>query len=199
MLAYLFWHQHAAGAERRAYEQELERFHRSLAQRPPSGFESSASFRIERPPWLADVPTPACAELYEDWYVIRDWAALGVLEEAAVSRGHVTAHARLARHAGPGRGAVYRMIEGTAQPGLAPTATWIEATPRPGHERPSLDALLGDGIDPARDGLWRRCLVLGPAPEYCLLAGEAPAGVAASRLPAGWSARTSGRERVWDG
>ncbi len=81
----------------------------------------------------------------------------------------------------------------------AASATWISAPALPGHERPSLDALLGDGMDPRCDGLWRRCLVLGPSPEYCLLAAEAPAGVAATRLPAGWHARTLGREPVWDG
>ena len=59
----------------------------------------------------------------------------------------------------------------------------------PAHDSPSLGALLGDGMDPERDGLWRRWLGLGPAPEYCLLAAEAPAGVGAGRLPTGWTAR----------
>ena len=44
-------------------------------------------------------------------------------------------------------------------------------------------------MDPATAGLWRRCLGLGPAPEFCLLAAEAPAGVAPTRLPAGWARR----------
>jgi hypothetical protein len=67
------------------------------------------------------------------------------------------------------------------------------------HERPALAQLLADGIDPERDGLWQRCLVLGPAPEYCLLAGEAPAGVAPGRLPQGWTARSVKREVLWHG
>jgi len=54
-------------------------------------------------------------------------------------------------------------------------------------------------MEPERDGLWRRCLGLGPAPEHCLLAAAAPAGVAASRLPSGWVARSVTREVVWDG
>ena len=33
-------------------------------------------------------------------------------------------------------------------------------------------------MDPRSASLWRRLLVLGPAPEYCLVAHEASAGVA---------------------
>ncbi len=208
MLAYLFWHRPAAGVERERYEQELERFHRSLAHRPPGGLRGSASFRVPQLPWLpaseADASAPSSAGAdedaagagYEDWYVVEDWAAVSVLEEAAVSRGHVTAHDAIAARAGAGSGAVYRLLEGSARPSGG-EAVWV--APAPGHERLALDALLGDGIDRERDGLWRRCLVLGPAPEYCLLAGEAPAGVAETRLPAGWRAVSVRREQVWGG
>jgi hypothetical protein len=54
-------------------------------------------------------------------------------------------------------------------------------------------------MDQSTAGLWRRCIGLGPAPEYCLLVTEPPAGVAAARLPAGWSATASGREVLWSG
>ena len=54
-------------------------------------------------------------------------------------------------------------------------------------------------MDPAHASLWRRQLVLGPAPEFCLLAGEVPAGVAPTRLPAGWVATTLEREALWSG
>jgi hypothetical protein len=212
VLAYLFWHRRAAAVERDAYERELERFHRSLAHRPPSGFRSSAAFRVGELPWLsqatpaepqssepaadepeADVPGDA----YEDWYLVEDWAALGVLEEAAVSRGHLSAHDAVASHARDGAGAVYRLIEGSAHVEHAEHAVWVSSAPR--RERLSFGALLGDGIDPRAGGLWQRSLVLGPAPEYCLLADEQPAGVAASRLPAGWSALSTGRHPLWNG
>ncbi|HTB70352.1 MAG TPA: hypothetical protein VK707_05180 [Solirubrobacteraceae bacterium] len=210
MLAYVFWHRPAAGVERERYEHELARFHRSLAHRPPSGLRGSASVRVPELPWLpvsgeregaSAVSGPsadgqAAAAGYEDWYVVDDWTAVGVLEEAAVSRGHVTAHDAIASRAGAGGGAVYRLLEGCARPAGGEVAVWV--TPAPGRERLALDALLGDGIDRERDGLWRRCLVLGPAPEYCLLAAEASAGVAATRLPTGWRARTLAREPVGD-
>jgi hypothetical protein len=198
MLAYLSWHRPAAGVQEGSYEQALVRFHRSLAHRPPSGFRGSAAMRLSELPWLAPVEgAQSDAPGYEDWYLVDDWAALGVLEEAAVARGHETAHHAIAARAGAATGSVYRLVEGSARPGAAQAAVWVAR--EAGHDAPSLGALLGDGMDPQRDGLWRRCLGLGPAPEYCLLVDEAPAGVSVSRLPSGWIAHSVGREAVWDG
>jgi hypothetical protein len=198
VLAYLSWHRAAAGVQPSAYEQALQRFHRSLAHRPPSGFRGSTALRLSELPWLAPVAgADDSAAGYEDWYLLDDWAAVGVLEEAAVARGHETAHHAIAARAGAATGSVYRLVEGSARPSATSEAVWVGH--EPGHDRPSLGALLGDGMDPARDGLWRRCLGLGPAPEYCLLATEKPAGVSEGRLPAGWVARSITRQAVWDG
>jgi hypothetical protein len=197
MLAYLSWHRAAAGVEQDAYEQALTQFHRSLAHRPPSGFRGSVAVRLSELPWLASVEREGEGRPgYEDWYLLDDWSAVGVLEEAAVARGHETAHRAIAARAGVSTGSVYRLVEGSPH-ASAGVAVWV--THAPGRERPSLGALLGDGIDPERDGLWRRCIGLGPAPEYCLLVAEPPAGAAPSRLPSGWSAQSLTREAVWDG
>ncbi len=198
MLAYLTWHRPAERVDAPVYERALERFHRSLAHRPPSGFRGSASFRLPIVPWLTTgSPDGAEGPGYEDWYLIEDWAAVGVLEEAAVAAGHTSAHEGIAALAGGETAAIYRLVEGAAQLRGAETAVWVSSAPNP--LRPSLPALLGDGMDPASDGLWRRCLGLGPAPEYCLLARETPLGVSGGRLPSGWHARTVGRQPVWDG
>ena len=150
-------------------------------------------------PWLAPEDEGRAAQRpgYEDWYLLDDWQAVGVLEEAAVSRGHLTAHHTVASRAGVATGSVYRLIEGHPRLGGSGEAIWV--TPAPGHENPSLAALLGDGMDRDSGGLWRRCLGLGPAPEFCLLTAEAPAGVASSRLPAGWAATPVAREVIWNG
>lgn len=192
MLGYIFWHRPAPATEPGVYEQALERFHRSLAQQPPSGFRGSAAFRLQEIPWLGGKPG------YEDWYLVEDWTALGVLEGAAISRGHAGAHDAAATHTAAGTAAVYRLLEGSARLTGASEAIWVTTTAS-GREGPALADMLGDGIDPERDGLWRRCLVLGPAPEYCLLAAEPPPGVGAGRLPAGWSAQTLSREIIWNG
>ena len=54
-------------------------------------------------------------------------------------------------------------------------------------------------MDPRHASLWRRQLVLSPAPEFCLLAREIPPGVASTRLPDGWTARILAREALWSG
>jgi hypothetical protein len=184
VLAYVFWHAPAAGVERERYEETVAQFHRSLARRRPAGLVSSAAFRVADLAWL---PGPG----YEDWYVIEDFAALGVLNEAAVSRGHVSAHDAAARLAGPGAGGVYRLLEGSPDPACAFEAVWIEK-PR-GADAPLLAPLLGDGMDAAASGLWQRQLVLGPGAEFCLLADELPAGVAQTRLGRGWRASLAAR------
>lgn len=209
MLAYLLWHRPAEAIQREAYERAAERFHRSLAHSPPAGFRGSAVYRVAEPSWLA----PAAREqpvggadadvvVYEDWYLVQDFTALGVLNEAAVAHGRRTAHDEVAHRFGAGAGGLYGLLEGHAAlggPVLADVqpAIWI-ARP-PGAQRRALGELLGDGIDPAHSSLWRRALVLGPAPEYCLLAPELPAGVAPTRLPAGWRATVAAREVVWCG
>jgi hypothetical protein len=196
VLAYLFWHRPRDPEGAAAYEQALIAFHRSLARSLPVGTLASATFRVGELPWLPAVGAAGVA--YEDWYLVEDFAALGVLNEAAVGRGHVSAHDQAARRAGPGTAGVYALVEGEpcAQAlGEAALAVWIE---RPvGSKRRGLGELLGDGMDPARASLWRRQMNLGPAPEFCLLAREVPSGVGAGRLPAGWVANALEREPIW--
>jgi len=209
VLAYLFWHRPLDAGAAEEYEQALLAFHRSLAHSPPVGLCGSACFRVGELPWLSG-PPPAGAQGqpedgggYEDWYVVEDYAALGVLNEAAAGRGHRTSHDRAARRFGAGSGGLYGLVEGERPPGRggalgdASLAVWV-ARP-PGSRFPALGELLGDGMDPGRASLWRRQLVLGPAPEFCLLASETPAGVAATRLPEGWTARILDREALFNG
>jgi hypothetical protein len=199
MLAYVFWHRPAAGVAPGDYEQALRRFQRSLAHQAPCGLLGSTSLRAARLPWLPDTGGDEQGG-YEDWYLVENWSALGVLETAAVSRGHRTAHHEAARRAGRGAGAVYHRIEGDADPAAARLAVWVH---RPGEQKePTMAELLEDGVSPGTGSLWRRALVLGPAPELCLLhtSAELPAGtgVAASRLPAGWEADADAREPIAD-
>jgi hypothetical protein len=213
MLAYVFWHAPAEGVEAGGYERALVAFQRSLTRTPPVGFRGSAVFRVDAFPWRAGdgavdgpaegaarAPAPARVyDAYEDWYLVEDFAALGVLNEAAVGRGHRTSHDRAAKGLGVGTAGVYRLIEGeisSARPIAAcPHATWV----RPGvaSKRRELGALLGDGMQPDGASVWQRQLVLGPAPEFCVLAREDPLGVSPTRLAASWSATTLAHEALF--
>jgi len=205
VLAYLFWHRPRDPADVEAYEHAQLAFHRSLARSRPVGMCGSASFRVPEIPWLAaeshgETESVAPSPGYEDWYLVEDYTALGVLNEAAVGHGHRTLHDDAARRYGGGAGGLYTLVEGDRADALAAAGTlavWV--TRPPGSQRRPLEDLLGDGMDPQRASLWRRQLVLGPAPELCLLAGETSAGVAPTRLPEGWSATTLEREVLWSG
>jgi hypothetical protein len=201
VLAYLFWHRPLDGVTADAYEQSQIAFHRSLAHTPPVGFVGSAAFRLAELPWLASTSFTAEAGEggYEDWYLLDDYTALGVLNEAAVGLGHRTSHDQVAGHFGAGAGGLYGLLEGHAHLDEGAHVVWVSRPPAglPGSERRSLGALLGDGMDPEHASLWRRQFVFGPAPEYCLLAGESPRGVAPTRLPKGWRALSVDREPLW--
>jgi hypothetical protein len=204
MLAYVFWHRPLDDLAVEAYERAQIAFHRSLAHASPSGFQSSAVFRIPaRPAGLPWFEGPG----YEDWYFVEDYTALGVLNMAAVGHGHRTVHDDLAHRFGAGAGGLYGLIEGhpPVDPGAfdeRSVAVWVARSP--GTPRRALGELLGDGMDARHASLWRRQLLFGPAPEFCLLAGDRaklglPAGVAPTRLPEGWSASVFEREALWTG
>jgi hypothetical protein len=231
VLAYVFWHRPRERVAAGAYEHAQLAFHRSLARSRPVGLRCSAAFRIDELPWAAHgggatagvaagdagaagsaggATASGAGAAYEDWYLLDDFSALGVLNEAAVGRGHRSAHDEAARRFGGGAGGLYALIEGAradtgelaAGLGEANVAVWV-ARPAGARRRP-LGELLGDGMDPLHASLWRRQLVLGPASEFCLLAREAsaldePAGVARTRLPDGWSATVVSRESLWHG
>ena len=179
MLAYVFWHRAAVAAADEAYEDACRRFHDGLATNRPGGLIGTACLRAERLPWLGD-GGPGL----EDWYLVEDFAALGVLNEAAVGRGHVSAHERAAGLMGQGTGSIYRLLDGVGELSPVRVAAWI--SPARGHDVSLLDDFLADGMERRAASLWRRQLALGPAPELCLLAAETPDGLRSTRLPQGW-------------
>ena len=157
MLAYLFWHSPAGAASAAEYEALLAAFHARLRADPPRGFRGSVAFAVSN----------GYSYSYEDWYLVDDWAALGVLNAAAVDAAHRGDHDPVARQAGNGAGGVYELRAGVLPVGDAGLAEW-SAKPL-GTPYAEWEAGLVEGRDPARFALWQRQLVLGPAPEYCLL------------------------------
>jgi len=147
MLAYVFWHRPAPGVEQAGYEERLSAFLRHVS----SEVEAAASFRLDRLPFTEK-------DGYEDWYLVEDWKALGVLNDAAVRPPLDGTHNPVAELAGVGWGGVYRLIEGDVE--VPAGLSWVEKPP--GVETSSLA--------PAGSlGLWQRQLVLGPAPELAFV------------------------------
>jgi hypothetical protein len=153
MLAYVFSHRAAEGVDRAAYEAALRRFHAALASAPPSGFVRSSTFKV--------------GDRYSDWYLVDASAALDVLNAAAVSGARTPAHDTAARMAADGVGKLYSLVSGEPPAG---SGFEIQFSKPAGvgyadhYERLRLYSS-GPGVS-----LWRRMMVLGPPPEFCLLA-----------------------------
>lgn len=151
MLAYVFSHRPGAGVEVAAYEEVLREFHRTLAAHRPHGFVSSLTYRI--------------GDGYSDWYLLEDSAALDALNEAAVSGARSTSHHAAARMAVDGVGKLLSLVAG--QHDAAAECEIRFAKPR-GMAYADLYAGLLPATEEPGAGLWRRMMVLGPAPEFCL-------------------------------
>lgn len=162
MLAYVFWHWPAGGVERDRYVERLVAFHGALRAAPPPGFRGSRVLAIEGAPWAGN------AHAYEDWYFLDDFAALGALNEAAVTAARQEPHDAVARLAGGGAGGLYRRFSSGA--GVPEVVRWMS---KPAGESYAAFLARLPGVE-----AWQRQLVLGPAPEFCVL-GPAPAGVEA--------------------
>lgn len=165
MLAYIFWHIPKEGTDPEEYEAALTGFHGALSEAPPDGFRASAVLRHYALPWA-----PSSLFVYEDWYLVDDFAALERLNDAALAGRRRAVHDDVAARSAWGAGGVYRPVdrEAASLSGAAASLSggfsyWL-AKP----EGRSYEAFY-DELGTVKQ-LWRRQMVLGPAPEFCLLA-----------------------------
>ncbi len=169
MLAYVFFHRPAPQAAALPYETALRAFHASLAAAPPQGFVSSCSYRI--------------GGGYADWYLVADSAALDPLNEAAVGNRAQASHALVAGMSTDGAGKLFTLRSGEprSESGFE-TRFSKPAGMAYGELYERLKALT---VRPDVT-LWRRMMVLGPPPEFCLTSRselELPAEMSPETLP----------------
>jgi hypothetical protein len=162
VLAYVFWHR--STGEPASYEEALAAFHRALAADPPAGFGRSLAVHLDAAPWL-----PGDGEAYEDWYLVDDWAALGALDEAAVSGSRRADHDAVAARAAKGVAGIYAPFLPGARPEGA-HATW--------RAKPSGTSYADwrERLAAADASVWQRRMTLGPTLEFGLLADRPGAG-----------------------
>ena len=134
-----------------AYEEGLRHFHESLAQAGPTGFISSATYRT--------------GGGYSDWYLVENSAALDPLNEAAVAGRIRPVHDAVAHAATDFAGKLYMLVTGHPDGHAFETRFSKPAgmSYRDLYERLETWTMIG-GVS-----LWRRMMVLGPPPEFCLL------------------------------
>jgi hypothetical protein len=180
MLAYLLWHT-PAGTDIGGYEQGLLAFHRALAAEPPAGFTRSWTLRVERPPWLPDG-----AAYYVDWYLVESYAALGQLNDAAVSGSRRAPHDGMAALARTGTAGLMGLLGGSVEVPVTPALGLLDKPAGQPYDtfRPALATAAA--ATPAT-GCWMRQMTLGPGAEFLLLAGAGvlpPLPVAVTELAA---------------
>ena len=181
----MFWHWRQPSAERTAYESAQQSFQRALTTAPSAGFVRSFSHAIAGAPWANEG-----GEAYEDWYLVRDAAALDPLEEAAVTAGRKAAHDVAASLAAAGTAGLYQLKLGTA-PTAPRSAQWFSKPA--GVSYGQLFAAIEPALAPVGGSLWMRKMTLGPATEFCVLARE-PAALASQFQMFAFQLRP-----VWDG
>ncbi|HEV2036685.1 MAG TPA: hypothetical protein VGU71_21245 [Candidatus Dormibacteraeota bacterium] len=139
------------------YEEALRRFHAALASAPSSGFVRSATYRI--------------GDGYSDWYLVESSAALDWLNAAAISGARTPAHDAAARMAVDGVGKLLSLVSGDLPSGAHDFEARF-AKPA-GVSYTDLYARLQPWTSLPAVSLWRRMMVLGPPPEFCLVAPSA--------------------------
>lgn len=156
MLAYVFWHWPKSGISRVQYEQALRRFYRNLNEYRPLGFLHCFGFRISKFPWNAPAHNG-----YEDWYLVKNFKALGVLNEAAVGSEMRRSHNRISILANGGSGEIYRLY-GNRLSSKTRFSLWL-TKPKGTSYADMMSALDQKGVS----SHWRRQMTLGPAQEFC--------------------------------
>lgn len=194
MLAYVFWHWPQSSVDGDSYVDHLIDFHQTLAANKPTGFHHSVVFRIRGASWLHTND-----EVYEEWYLLDDSAAMDRLNEAAVSGVCEEPHNRVAREAADGAGGLYRLRAGREELSEVKCALWLSKPA--GVTYKDFYAALEPLTSQAGVALWGRQMTLGPTTEFCIHSPnpiELPPGFSGlqpqiTRVYSNFSSATSGQ------
>jgi len=153
VIAYQFFHQIEDGADDVEYEAGLRHFHVAMREAGIPGFVGSRTYRT--------------GDTYFDWYVVETSAALDYLNDAAVTGSRSPLHDSVAVHAVSFTGKLLKLAAGRYDPEFGVEIRFSK--PR-GMLYPDLYRQLEPWTARPDTSLWRRMMVLGPAPEFSLLA-----------------------------
>ena len=187
MLAYVFWHWRYSSSKPADYQKDLRSFHETISNQKSAGYLSSMVFAFPGLPWLNSDDS----EVYEDWYLVENSAALDPLDEAAVNGRRKGPHDQIAQQAAGGTGGLYRLRSGQVSPEECALALWFNKPAGMGYTM--LYDILEKQLEQHGGSLWQRQMTLGPALEFCW---HAPIG---ATLPAEFSALTFLVTTVWAG
>jgi hypothetical protein len=172
MLAYIFWHRPYPQIEQKAYEDSIMRFQGELARQPPPGLIGASSFAISAVPWLGGQGG------YEDWCLLEGSWAMDPLNAFAITGPRQPSHDHVAAQMAEGCGGLYAHAGGEILQARESTVYWL-TRPRGIQWQATIAPVRAECPQAV---IWRRQMVLAPAPEFGV---EVPAEIAIE-VPSGW-------------
>jgi hypothetical protein len=185
MLAYVFWHVHRPTVDRSVYISSLKAFHEVLNASKPPGFHHSIVYESAGVDWLGTVTSA-----FEDWYLIEDFASLGILNEAAVSGVCENPHNIVAKDAADGIAGLYRLRLGGSDLSNKRLAVWF-SKPTGVTYKDFFSRM--QSTCSKENALWQRQMTLGPTTEFCLLSETD------SAIPKEVEGKKIGLQLIWSG
>ena len=161
MLALIFWNARRTDVDKSRYREALFAFHAELNRVKPAGLRYSCTFMSPPLPWFA--PTN---EVYEDWYVLRNFAGVDALDEAVAERDTMQSHRYLMRNTAGASAAIVGLAGGQAKICDYTEAYWT-STPR-GITSAEFVSRAANQSRMARTSVWTRSLALGPREQLVL-------------------------------
>lgn len=185
MLAYVFWHRMREDCSKDIYENKIIKFQSTLAESHLVGFKGSVVARIDSAPWLA-----SHSEAYEDWYLLDGSEVLDKLNDVAVSGSRKGPHNDVAHLATDFHGGLYQLRTGSEYSVSSEFALWLSKPA--GSDYESFYRYISQNTASEKSSLWRRQMVLGPTPEFCMIGTKMP------DLPSQFSPVHIHREIIWE-
>jgi hypothetical protein len=183
MLAIVFWNARRVQCDSAAYQQSLIDFHQSLTDKKINGFRYSATFRISGVPWFE----PA-TEVFEDWYVMKNFAGMDALDQAVVEEPCQAPHMALMQTLSGAVGGAYGLINGVGRMSGMAHAQWF-SKPRDVSDE-DIETLVQTQNPGARHSFWARGMAMGPMGNVLL-------STIPVTLPDNFGAVSVQRDRVW--
>jgi hypothetical protein len=97
---------------------------------------------------------------------VKDFAAIGTLNDAAVVPGTKEFHDSVAKDYLSGAGGVFKLIQGSIPLPEAKYANWVGKPVGTSYQEYYKEAV--EALGDRRADLWRRQMVLGPSPQFCV-------------------------------
>jgi hypothetical protein len=183
MLAIIFWNARLTQCDAGTYQNSLTGFHQSLSEKKIDGFRYSATFRVSNVPWFE----PETA-VYEDWYVMKNFAGMDALDQAVVETPCQAPHMALMQSLSGAVGGAYGLVNGVGRMAGMAHAQWF-SKPRDVSDA-DIAALVQTQAPGAQHSFWTRGMAMGPMGNV-LLSNEPVT------LPDRFGALSVARERVW--